>query len=290
MPGSLLTPLIRRGSQLWFHLCRTGVCFLLCLGWWGCDSSARYIELLGSPDPAVRRSASFKLLLRGRAVVPRLLEILEEGPDSTRYIVVQLLGKIGDERATGPLGRILQEEEEAAIREEAAEALGKSGDKRAAGPLLFALRQDQAPRVRVEAVRGLVNLRIEDLAPLAAALDDWFPQVRKEALVGLVRLQYEGLDAQLLRLAKDPDANIRYIVVQLLGRRGGEGVVKFLIQALEDESGGVREEAACALGKLRAVEAREALIELMTRSQNPDGEAARRALKEITGIDHQVVD
>ncbi|MBT4498557.1 MAG: hypothetical protein HOC74_12590, partial [Gemmatimonadetes bacterium] len=52
----------------------------------------------------------------------------------------------------------------------------------------------------------------------------------------------------------------------------------------------VREEAATALGKLGALEAREALIDLMTRSSNPDGDAARKALKAITGVDYQVVE
>jgi len=238
----------------------------------------------------VRKSAAFKLLLRGKAVVPRLLQVLEEGPDSNRYIAVQLLGKIGDKRATEPLISVLEKETEAALREEAAEALGKLGDERAIEPLLRALEQDELMAVRVEAVRGLANLRFREPGPLVAALEDWAPDVRKEALLGLVRQQYEGLGTHLFHLVQDPDPNIRYLVVQLLGKLGGEKAIGLLIETLEDESGGVREEAANALGRLRAMAAKEALIDLMTRSQNPDGEAARRALREITGIEYQVVE
>jgi HEAT repeat protein len=257
---------------------------------WACDSTDQYVELLSSPDPGMRKSASFKLLLRGEKAVPPLLEIIENGPDSTRYIVVQLLGKIGDERAVQPLVGLLEGAEEASMREETAEALGKLGDPTAIQPLVEVLRKDEVPEVRVEAVRGLINLRLGDPEPLVQALEDWFPQVRKEALIGLVRLQHSGWGEHLLILAKDPDPEVRYIAIQLLGRWGEEGGIATLIEALDDESGGVREEAATALGKLGALEAREALIDLMTRSSNPDGDAARKALKAITGVDYQVVE
>lgn len=281
--------------DLWGRLLRFPACVLgavlpilaLC----GCDSTEENIELLDSPDSEVRQSASLRLLLIGESAVPGLLRVLAEGADSTRYIVVQLLGKIGDHRATESLSRILREEQVVPIREETAEALGKLGDDRAMAPLIDALREDEVPEVRVEAVRGLVNLRHADPAPLVAALNDWFPDVRKEALVGLVRLRHESeVDAELPRLTRDPDASVRYIAVQLLGRRRGEWAVPLLIAALEDEIGSVREEAAAALGRLGATEAIDALIDLMTRSTDPDGEAARRALREITGVDYRVVD
>ena len=261
----------------------------LAIGVGACGSTEEYVAQLGNPDPEVRRDASLKLLLRGERAVPPLLETLANGPDSVRFIAVQLLGKIGDQRATIPLARLLREAPAKDMREEAAEALGKLGDDKAIGPLRAALAADPAPRVRVEALRGLVNLRYDGAAEdLVKALDDWFPPVRKEALVGLVRLQYEELDPHLLRLVKDPDATVRYIAVQLLGRQGGAEAIGLLIEGLEDESRGVREEAALALGKLNAVEAQSALIDLMTRSQDADGAAAQRALKMITGVDYHV--
>lgn len=274
-------------------LCRWSPLVLgLLLSYWGwaCDSSDQYVELLSSPDPGVRKSAAFKLILRGDKVVPQLLEVLENGPDSTRYIVIQLLGKIGDERAVQPLVEILKNAEESSIREETAEALGKMGSPLAMQPLIETLRKDEVPEVRVEAVRGLINLRLGNPEPLVEALEDWFPQVRKEALIGLVRLRHGGWGEYLLALAKDPDPEVRYIAIQLIGRRGEKKGIAALIEALDDESGGVREEAATALGKLGAVEAKEALIDLMTRSQNPDGDAARKALRKITGVDFQVVE
>ncbi len=63
-----------------------------------------------------------------------------------------------------------------------------------------------------------------------------------------------------------------------------------LVEALGSDNGSVREEAATALGKLKAASAKEALIDLMTRSNGPDGEAARRALRTIFGVDFQVVE
>ena len=80
------------------------------------------------------------------------------------------------------------------------------------------------------------------------------------------------------------------LAVQLLDRCGGERGTEPLIEALRDESGPVREEAALALGRLKAEAAREELMDLMTRSHAPDGEAAREALELITGVQYEVVE
>lgn len=238
-----------------------------------------------------------KLLMRGRAAVPGLLEVLEAGPDDTRFIVAQLLGKIGDERATEPLIAVLRDEQNGYIRKEAAEALGKLGDSRAAAPLLAALHDDPVPAVRVEAARGLVNLRhpAADSA-LVAALADWHPDVRKAAVLGLARLGYDGLGRLLPELTRDSDPTVRYVTVQLMGRSEA-GVAEHvevaarLIEALADESGPVREEAARALGRLRVEDAVEPLVEMLaTDAGGLEAAAAAGALREITGVEYEVVE
>ena len=136
-------------------------------------------------------------------------------------------------------------------------------------------------------------LKVDSIGPrpFLRALEDWSPDVRKEALVALVRLQYDRLDSLLLRVVGDEDDTVRFIAVQLLGRHGDDAVVvQPLIAALQDSHAGVREQAAMALGKRQAEDAEVALIDLMTRSQGADGEAARSALRDITRIEYEIVD
>ena len=103
-------------------------------------------------------------------------------------------------------------------------------------------------------------------------------------MLALVRFAPDDLEPNLKNLADDPDPALRYLVVQLL-QRLGDAAVPVLTEALDDSNGAVREEAALALGRLQATEAKEALIDLMARSRDPDGAAARQALRQSTGID-----
>ena len=278
------------------------ILFLTCAGLCaiGCGRTERYVEQLGHDDGEVRRSAAHKLLLLGESAVPELLQTLETGPERTRYIVAQLLGKIGDRRATEPLISVLESDQAPVIREEAVIALGKLADERALQSLARAC-EDTEVIVRAAAVRALANIRYDDTnalkvesigpRPFLRALEDWSPEVRKETLLALVRLQYVRLDSLLLHVIADEDDTVRFIAVQLLGRHGDDAaVVKPLIAALQDSHAAVREQAAMALGQRRAEGAEAELIDLMTRSPGPDGEAARRALKEITGIEYELVD
>ena len=195
---------------------------------------------------------------------------------------------------------MLESDQEVVIREEAVVALGKLADQKALHPLAKACA-DAEVTVRRSAVRALANIRYDDMdalkvdsigpRPFLRALEDWSPDVRKEALVALVRLQYDRLDSLLLRVVGDEDDTVRFIAVQLLGRHGDDAVVvQPLIAALQDSHAGVREQAAMALGKRQAEDAEVALIDLMTRSQGADGEAARSALRDITRIEYEIVD
>lgn len=264
-----------------FSVCWTAVLALCLLA---CGSVDDHLADLDSPDPEVRQSAAYRLLLKGRVAAPALIALVDTGSGNRRFIATQLLGKIGDPRAVEPLIRQLQQAQETALRQVAAEALGKLGDSRVVGSLGDALETEEEFVVRLAAVQALATLRHADAAVYEVALTDGHPQVRKQALLALVRFAPDDLEPHLLHLADDPDPGLRYLVVQLLGRFGA-AAVPVLIQALSDDNGAVREEAALALGRLQATEAKEALIDLMASSRDPDGDAARQALRQITGID-----
>lgn len=255
----------------------------LCLQ--ACGPTDEHVADLDSADPGKRQAAAYQLLLKGNAAVPALIALVDTGADNSRFIATQLLGKIGDPRAVEPLLVQLQQAQETALRQAAAEALGKLGDERAISPLIRALTTDTKVVVRQEAIQALTRLRHTEVSVYAAALSDWHPEVRRGALLALVQFVPDGLQEFLLQLADDPDPSLRYLVVQLLPRIEPAAAVPVLIHALEDNTGAVRQEAALALGRLKATDAREALIDLVGRSTDSDGDAARQALLEITGID-----
>ena len=70
-------------------------------GLWGCGepSPEPYIELLKSTHSDEREEGAYELLRLGPAAVPRLLEELDSPSSQVRYIVVQLLGRLRDQRA-----------------------------------------------------------------------------------------------------------------------------------------------------------------------------------------------
>ncbi len=261
-----------------------GLTTVLALCLLACGSVDDHLADLDSPDPEVRQSAAYRLLLKGKVAAPALIALVDTGSGNRRFIATQLLGKIGDPRAVKPLIRQLQQAQETPLRQVAAESLGKLGDTLAVGPLAVALETETEVAVRLAAVQALATLRHADGAVYELALEDRHSDVRKQALLALVRFAPDDLEPNLKNLADDPDPALRYLVVQLLPRLG-DAAVPVLMEALDDSNGAVREEAALALGRLQATEAEEALIDLMARSHDPDGAAARQALRQITGID-----
>jgi HEAT repeat protein len=258
----------------------TGLSLLL-----ACGSIDEHIRDLGSEDLSVRETAAYRLLLKGKVAAPALIAVIDTGSGNRAYIATQLLGKIGAARAVEPLIQQLTTARSTALREATAEALGKTGDDRAITPLRTAALSDSVAAVRVAAVQALATLRYEDTAVYATALQDWHPDVRHRALLALVRLARSELGPYLTPLADDPDSQVRYLVVQLLGSAQRAEAIPLLIDALDDSTGAIREEAALALGRFQAMEAKSALIDLMVRSDDPDGLAARKALRQITGVD-----
>jgi HEAT repeat protein len=79
--------------------------------------------LLSDSSWRVRVSAESALCTQGKQAVPRLLDILERGSLVARRRTISALGRIGDLRATQPIGRVLETEADSGTRQLAREAL-----------------------------------------------------------------------------------------------------------------------------------------------------------------------
>jgi len=249
-----------------------------------------HIPLLTDPDPKVRLDASYALIeLEGAAVEP-LIARATGGSDSLLYISAQILGSIGDRRAV-PFLRETTKNANPSVRKEAVVALGQMGDQTLVPTLVGFLAGDLDSQIRIAAAEGLANLRDTLAVPhLITALRDTVPLVRQRALASLQYLWTSNAEKAVLNALGDPDETVRFIAAQMLGVHRTSIARGPLCATLLDTSQWVRAEAARALGQLGDTTVVKNLVNLLEDRDGPDHDAARQALKTLTGLDYVVVE
>jgi hypothetical protein len=138
-------------------------------------------------------------------------------------------------------------------RAHAAYALGDMGSGRAAGALLVALG-DESRSVRAAAARSLGRLSTVDaVEPLVEALvGKRVPRaVAAQALIGIGPQSLPRLRA----LAQHEEAEVRAVVIELIGLLGDAADAPLVSEGLRDSAAEVRAKATRALGRLGAAEA-----------------------------------
>ena len=179
-------------------------------------------DALRHPDPAVRRQAALAA------------------------------GRIGDPAAVDLLVQALTDSTPA-VRAAAAFGLGLLHQARSTGPLLTLARTtpvDQQGDPEIQAVTALARIggdsgarAIQLLVDLAAPGQPVSPVVR-QAILESWRLGSRAPVAQLLRLAADADAEVRWRVIYTLGRARSVQGVPVVMSALQDADARVRAIAA----------------------------------------------
>lgn len=167
--------------------------------------------------------------LGDRRATPYLAAALREGPPPTRQFAARALGELADPSAVDALIKAL-DDDETKVRVEAMMALGKLGGPRAESSLLAVLRNRTDPG-RWAAAWGLA-----DLASKAAAPD--FLAELKAPHSKLIGLAARGLAAAgqteaapvLADLVADPGLNLTDLpqVIAALGRLGDESALPAL--------------------------------------------------------------
>lgn len=228
----------------------------------------------------VRASAARSLGRLGNDVaVQPLIKALEDD-GRVAEVAAESLGKIG-QPAVEPLANALVHKN-AQVRSQAARALEKMGT--AVMDTLLLLQRDADPIVRrgvVKALSGVKDKRV--IKAIAKASRDSDPEVRKDAIRALIRRKAEGIETlcDIIPVEKDagnkamamhgleraktdraanvlcdvlrnePSAVLRRKAAWTLNTMGHAAAIEALIQALQkDEDGGVRQNAATALGSV----------------------------------------
>jgi HEAT repeat protein len=208
------------------------------------------------------RAAAREALLRlGAAAVPSLLSRLGEARGNHAALDVELLGAIGDRRATLALldelgrGRV---PDEAVV--DALGAMARAGDRRPL-PELVARLTDKSPSLRrhaAEALRGTVDARADSVLALATA---------------------------------DSDGSVRAFALGELGRLGARGQLPAILRALGSADADTAEAAAAALGQMGQPDARaaEALVVALDRPERRVRRQAADSLARVAGGSSAIV-
>lgn len=278
-------------------------------GWlWACSEvdPEPHIALLKSLQPEVREKAAGKLVLYGEAVVPRLIDESKSDYTRVRFEIARILGRIRDPRAVPAMVRML-DDSSYNVAAYAAWGLGEMKSPEAV-PTLLRFTNSPAKVFRQQVVWALgrcyddtVHAALADSVRhvVERALHDPTPTVRIAALQSARELGYPHMTDQLIRMAKDPSADVRHVAVQALGQaavgdtpRPGpkltddeqQRTIETLVATLDEPIQTIRTKAVRALEKLGPPpEARSVLIRMLAKGTVEDQREARRVLEALQG-------
>ncbi|CAG4921197.1 HEAT repeat domain-containing protein [Paraburkholderia saeva] len=226
--------------------------------------AAAVLPRLSSDDPVVRRIALFELAdLEDETLLPPIVAALrhDDSAEVRREAARVLAAWEREEVAEALCGALLDLDE--AVRLAAAQSLSELKDA-TSGPVLLRWVAHTEPFVQTAVLRALRALRLADaFDPALRALSHPLAAVRLEAVGVLGWLKDQRALTQLAAVAAgDVDPDVRRSAIGSLGLCPAPTttIVDALLSALRDDAWQVREEAATTLGKLRALQSREALV------------------------------
>jgi HEAT repeat protein len=258
--------------------------------------SPRAIDLLvaaleGDRPDAMRTPAREALVVVGPRAVKPLVALLSGNP-STRAATgaAQALGAIRDPSAVAAIVRGMQRGTVPVTA--GLSALASLGSD-AALPAVLELLSDQGTNVRLEAIRAAGELldpsRPDGRAvdPIILALGDAGLSV--EERLGLVEILGKTGSPRaaptLVGLASTKPASVRRAVLVALGNlsQGSKAVDEKLLEALDDDLGSVRTDAAIALSRVGTPALAGTLLDRLLRSAEQDRAALGLALAGVLG-------
>jgi len=282
-----------------------------------CDSLPRYMEAMGSRNPAVAsgvakvlaRNANYdpaRLLdliedpsvsrpnleevliaqskrLRSRDVLARVAEVGSEG----RVLVLRVLEKIADLGLVPDLVRML-ENPDWWVRLYMCRLLSDLKSTGSAEAIAGLLR-DTHREVRLQAVKSLGALEARDVMPkLVDALRDEDLKVQTEAIDTVTRLGDAGTVPLLLEVLSDESEHARRAAVEVLNEIATAEAIQDLVRSMRDADWWVRVRAADALGTLGGEKVVQAVVGLL---KDPDNFMRRYAVEILNTVpSHQSVE
>ena len=273
-------------------------------------SPAEHIHQLKSMRKVERTKAANELIrFDADEVVPLLIDEADSGYIRVRFEVVNLLGRFKDERAVPPLVTALKDKSPR-VAAMAAWALGQVRSPDGL-PALLKYTRDPTVEVRQYVLGALGPCHDNGLKPALSdsayrvvhrALSARKPKWRIAALQSLREYGYRDAAQDVIRMSRDPSAEVRHVAVQALGQIGSgqhappapkdpivpvgeklrEEIYQTLLVALDpDELQSIRIKAMRALVQLRDMRAIPHLEQRAREGTDKERLEARRALDKL---------
>lgn len=190
-------------------------------------------ELL-SDNPELMQKAADNIIKENKAVlIPKLVRLLGSDNADRRYLILGVLGDIGNVSLVTPILPFLNDEKWH-VRVAALTALGKIGDKTVIPEIIPAL-QDQDQCVKVAAIYALGSLGNAEAIPHLVPLlkDNNSLLVRTATIAALGMIGKKSAIPFLLKYLNDKDYNISFVVIDSLSKIGDKSVVPELVKILQ---------------------------------------------------------
>ncbi len=177
-------------------------------------------------------------------------ELKSRLPTARQRTVIEALGRIGGTRASSLLRQQLASGETARVLA-AVDALSEV-DAKVAMPCLLGLLRTNDTWQRAAAITELAAISPDDALPhLVPLLQDAAWNIRLAAVAGLGKSGRPETVAHLAPLLlEDRDADVREAAAGALGELGAPSAIEPLVEALKDQTSGVRKAAKLALEKI----------------------------------------
>jgi HEAT repeat protein len=245
------------------------------------ETTPKVVPLLKSPEEWIRRDALETLVeLHAKEAIPSLVERLQDTDEISRYHALMGLIKVNGKEAVSSIAKLLDDPDEN-NRYWALDALVKLGAAEHAADIWRLLDGDEPPQTEAYAVAALIAFHEQRAIPLAVAraiVKDLSP--RLQMLDFLVQVHAREVAPALVAVLKNAgvlggdigtDSNIRRDIMVCLGRLEATEAIPVLRDYVnKPKNSFLRGAAVSALGVLRAKEASEDLVPLLSKSVTGD--------------------
>ncbi|MCK5584988.1 HEAT repeat domain-containing protein [Candidatus Bipolaricaulota bacterium] len=227
------------------------------------------VKQLADPSPGERRDAREGLLLLGAAAVPSLIAATESDSGLLRWEAVNLLGILGDLRATDAVLQVAITDSDVHARWRANWAITNLDDGTVVLRLIARLDNDD-PTVAWNCAVTLSLFGVAEAVPLLHQGLDAAGWWQWEAVNALGRVWNEDTAPKLIAVLQEGPEDVRKEAALSLGHIGGAEVLAVLLIALvEDPSFEVRWRAAMMIGHIGSQETAVLLADIRAQEGHP---------------------
>jgi HEAT repeat protein len=209
----------------------------------------RLIKELAEGDIIDQYKAGRKLKKIGKPAVPALIDAIKGDDKRLRKVAMIVLGQIKDKRTVPVLIEELEKTKDKKMRAGLIIILGRIGDKRASPTLMKALNE-KSEEIVAAAAYSLGKLKEEKATPLLIPLLSHSSEYIRQTVTKAIEKIGDPAIPILIKDMEQRPLNTRYLIVNILGKIGGEQAVDTLLVTLKDNNEYIRLSSAYALSEL----------------------------------------